>query len=296
MKQEIFTGVCTALVTPFRDGVVDIDKLKQLLDFQIEHCVDAVCICGTTGEASTLSQDEKMKIVTCTVEHCAGKIKVIAGTGSNCTAQAVADTRLVSSTGVDAVLVVTPYYNKATPQGLIDHYSAISDVAACPVILYNVPSRTAVDIPLQVYCKLSGIENIVGVKEASGDLAKAARILAECGEKFSVWSGNDDAIVPMMSIGGSGVISVLSNLCPSQTVSMVNFCQSGDYQSAGHLQCAYMDLIDALFCEVNPIPIKEAMNMAGFSVGSPRLPLCHMCQPNKEHLHQLLVKHSIAAE
>lgn len=293
MKTPLFTGVCTALVTPFDGDKVNFKKLEQLLDFQMEHGIQSVCVCGTTGESATLTEDQHLNIIAHTVQYCSGRIKVIAGTGSNNTAHAVSMSQTADSMGVDAVLVVTPYYNKATNQGLIEHYTAIADAVSCPVILYNVPSRTGVDIPLDVYKILSKNKKIIGVKEASGDVTKSARIIASCGEDLYVWSGNDDEIVPLMSLGAKGVISVLSNICPEQTAAMVNACQSGDYIAAGRMQCANMELIDALFCEVNPIPIKQAMNLFGFDVGTPRLPLCPMSDAAKTRLQNALTAHKI---
>lgn len=293
MKTPLFTGVCTALVTPFCDNKINYEKLEQLLDYQIKNGIQAVCVCGTTGEAATLTEEEQINVITHSVKYCKGRIKVIAGTGSNNTAHAVSMSRIADSIGVHAVLVVTPYYNKATSQGLIEHYTAIANAVHCPVILYNVPSRTGVDIPLNVYTALSKHEKIIGVKEASGNVIKAAKIMASCGDDFCVWSGNDDEIVPLMSLGAKGVISVLSNLCPAQTLAMVNACLSGDYTAAGKLQRNYMELIDALFCEVNPIPIKQALNLAGFDVGSTRLPLCPMSDAAVTRLQEALGKYQI---
>lgn len=293
MKSPVFTGVCTALVTPFKGDTVDFAKLEQLLDFQMENGVQAVSVCGTTGEAATMSEQEQLGVIAHTVRYCNGRMKVIAGTGSNNTAHAVALSRMADSMGADAVLVVSPYYNKATSQGLIEHYSAIADAVQCPVILYNVPSRTGVDISLDVYKELSKNEKIAGVKEASGSTTKVARIIAACGENFRVWSGNDDEIVPLMSLGAKGVISVISNICPTQTVAMANACLSGDYIAAGKLQCSYMELIDSLFCEVNPTPIKHALNMAGFDVGITRLPLCKMSEAAEQRLRNALMAHHI---
>ncbi len=284
MKKTVFTGVCTALITPFRNGSVDLKKVDELLEYQVQEGISAVCVCGTTGEASTMSDQEQWNLIAHTVKRCAGRMKVIAGTGSNSTEHAVTKARVASSMGVDAVLSVTPYYNKAGEDGLIEHYSQIADASEAPVILYNVPSRTGVDIPISVYSKLAENEKIVGVKEASGSIVKAAQILAACGDDLALWSGNDDMIVPMMALGAKGVISVLSNLCPAQTLSMTNACENGHYKTAGKLQCRYLEIISALFCEVNPIPIKEAMNLSGFDVGLPRLPLCVMREENRQRL------------
>lgn len=293
MRAPVFTGVCTALVTPFKGDTVDFAKLEQLLDFQMENGIQAVCVCGTTGEAATMSEHEQLGVIAHTVRYCDGRIKVIAGTGSNNTAHAVSLSRMADSMGADAILVVTPYYNKATGQGLIEHFSAVADAVRCPIILYNVPSRTGVDISLEVYRELSKNDKIVGVKEASGNTTKIARILASCGDSFHVWSGNDDEIVPLMALGAKGVISVLSNICPAQTAAMTSACLSGDYMAAGKLQCSYMELIDSLFSEVNPTPIKHALNMAGFDVGVTRLPLCKMSEAAESRLRAALVSQHI---
>lgn len=284
MKHVVFTGVCTALITPFRNGNVDLKKVDELLEYQMQQGIEAVCVCGTTGEAATMSDQEQWNLIAHTVRRCDKRMKVIAGTGSNCTEHAVTKTRVASSMGVDAVLSVTPYYNKAGADGLCEHFSQIAEASDVPVILYNVPSRTGVDIPMSVYKALSANEKIAGVKEASGSITKAAQIIASCGDDLCLWSGNDDMIVPMMALGAKGVISVLSNLCPAQTLSMTNACENGHYKTAGKLQCRYLEMIDALFCEVNPTPIKEAMNLAGFDVGEPRLPLCTMGEDNRRRL------------
>lgn len=293
MEKPVFTGVCTALVTPFHRGTVDFEKLEQLLDFQIANGVQAVAVCGTTGEVATMSEQEQLGVIAHSVQYCKGRMKVIAGTGSNNTAHAVSLSAMADSIGADGILVVTPYYNKATGQGLIAHFTAIADAVRCPVIVYNVPSRTGVDISVEVCKEISKHDRIAGIKEASGSVTKVARILSSCSSDFSVWSGNDDEIVPLMSLGAKGVISVLSNICPAQTVAMVNACLAGDYGTAGKLQCGYMELIDALFCEVNPTPIKHALNMAGFDVGDTRLPLCRLSQPAEERLRRALVSHRI---
>ena len=284
------------MITPFRDGAVDYEKLEVLLDHQMEHGIKTVCVCGTTGEASTLSDEERLSVIAHAVRHCKGRAKVIAGTGSNNTAHAVSLSKMADSMGADGVLVVTPYYNKASSQGLVEHYTQIADSVNCPVILYNVPTRTGVDIPLEVYERLNYHKNIAGVKEASGSTQKGARILASCGSDFTVWAGNDDQIVPLMALGAQGVISVLSNLCPTQTLAMTNACLLGDFRTAGKLQCRFSGIIDALFCDVNPIPVKEAMNLAGLQVGLPRLPLCPMADDKRQLLILALQKEGILAK
>ncbi len=284
MKQPVFTGTCTAVVTPFTDRGVNYDVLAALLDRQLAAGVEAVVLCGTTGEAAAMTEAEQLAVIRWGADYLRGRMTVIAGTGSNCTAHAVDLSRAAEEAGADAVLVVTPYYNKATPRGLILHYTAVADAVGIPVIAYNVPSRTGVDLPLSVCEALSAHPNINGVKEASGDLAKISRILGRFGEDFHVWSGNDDQNVPILSLGGQGVISVLSNVCPGEVHDMVSAAHRGDFRAAAAEQNRLMPLIDALFCEVNPIPVKAALDLLGFDVGTPRLPLCPM---EPEHLSRL---------
>ena len=284
MKQPVFTGTCTAVVTPFTDRGVNYDVLAALLDRQLAAGVEAVVLCGTTGEAAAMTEAEQLAVIRWGADYLRGRMTVIAGTGSNCTAHAVDLSRAAEEAGADAVLVVTPYYNKATPRGLILHYTAVADAVGIPVIAYNVPSRTGVDLPLSVCEALSAHPNINGVKEASGDLAKISRILGRFGEDFHVWSGNDDQNVPILSLGGQGVISVLSNICPGEVHDMVSAAHRGDFRAAAAEQNRLMPLIDALFCEVNPIPVKAALDLLGFDVGTPRLPLCPM---EPEHLSRL---------
>ena len=284
MKQPVFTGTCTAVVTPFTDRGINYDVLAALLDRQLAAGVEAVVLCGTTGEAAAMTEAEQLAVIRWGADYLRGRMTVIAGTGSNCTAHAVDLSRAAEEAGADAVLVVTPYYNKATPRGLILHYTAVADAVGIPVIAYNVPSRTGVDLPLSVCEALSAHPNINGVKEASGDLAKISRILGRFGEDFHVWSGNDDQNVPILSLGGQGVISVLSNVCPGEVHDMVSAAHRGDFRAAAAEQNRLMPLIDALFCEVNPIPVKAALDLLGFDVGTPRLPLCPM---EPEHLARL---------
>lgn len=284
MKQPVFTGTCTAVVTPFTDRGVNYDVLAALLDRQLAAGVEAVVLCGTTGEAAAMTEAEQLAVIRWGADYLRGRMTVIAGTGSNCTAHAADLSRAAEEAGAGAVLVVTPYYNKATPRGLILHYTAVADAVGIPVIAYNVPSRTGVDLPLSVCEALSAHPNINGVKEASGDLAKISRILGRFGEDFHVWSGNDDQNVPILSLGGQGVISVLSNVCPGEVHDMVSAAHRGDFRAAAAEQNRLMPLIDALFCEVNPIPVKAALDLLGFDVGTPRLPLCPM---EPEHLSRL---------
>lgn len=284
MNKCIFTGVCTALVTPFLEGKVNYPLMEQLLRRQIEAGVKAVVICGTTGEAPTLSDDEKIELFRRCKAYAGDSCLIIAGTGSNDTAHAIELSKAAEDVGADALLVVSPYYNKATPEGLTAHFMSIAHSVRIPVILYNVPSRTGVDIPISVYKRLSVVPNIVGVKEASTDITKIARIRTACRENLCVWSGNDEHIVPVMSLGGQGVISVLSNVCPVETQAMAQAALAGDFDTAASLQCELLPLIDLLFCEVNPIPVKAAMKCIGFDCGDCRLPLTKLQKENDQKL------------
>lgn len=288
MRKPLFQGVCTALVTPFRDQKINYPMLERLLLRQTAAGVKAIVLSGTTGESPTLSKAEKLELFRRSKEILGNNALLIAGTGSNNTAQAADLSRRAEDLGADALLVVTPYYNKATEDGLVAHYTAIADGVHIPVILYNVPSRTGVNVPISVYRRLSQHPNIVGVKEASGDLAKIARIRNECGQSFSIWSGNDDSAVPLMSLGGAGVISVLSNLCPAAAVEMAEAALQGDFTKAGAMQCRLTPLIDLLFCEVNPIPVKAAMKCIGCDCGDCRLPLTPMASGNLQRLKKYL--------
>lgn len=280
MKKPLFTGACTALVTPFLVGKINYPMMDQLLKRQIDAGIKAVVIAGTTGESPTLSDEEKLTLVRRCKDYVGNRCLIIAGTGSNNTAHSVALSVAAEEAGADALLVVSPYYNKATPQGIYLHYLSICNAVSIPVIVYNVPGRTGLDIPVSVYNQLASISNIAGVKEASSDITKIIRIRNACGPDFAVWSGNDDQIVPAMAVGGSGVISVLSNLYPLQTQAMCDAALSGDFKTASNIQCQFLPLIDSLFSEVNPIPVKAAMNELGYDCGGCRLPLCPM-QPDK---------------
>ena len=290
MKQPVFEGLATAIVTPFKNGTIDIPTFEKLLDMQIAAGVDAVVVCGTTGEGSTLSAQEQLRLIAHAVQYTAGRCKIIAGTGSNDTAHAIDMSRAASSMGVCAVLVVTPYYNKCTQDGLIAHYTAIADAIPCPVICYNVPSRTGVDMKVETYKALSRHPNISGVKEAGGSPAKIARTLDACGDDFFLWSGNDDEAAGTMALGAKGLISVLSNVRPKKTLAMIRACQKNDFALAGKLQRELIDLIGALFCEVNPIPVKKALELEGFPVGTPRLPLTELSSGNLPRLQAALAK------
>lgn len=284
MNDFIFTGVCTALVTPFLQDSVNYPMLEQLLRRQAEAGVSAVVICGTTGESATLTDEEKLAMFRFARACAPEDMCIIAGTGSNSTAHAIALSQQAQEAGATALLVVSPYYNKATPQGLYRHYAAIAESVHIPVILYNVPSRTGVDIPVEVYKKLSAIANIAGVKEASTDIRKIARIRALCPPKFAVWCGNDDLVVPALSLGAKGLISVVSNIEPEMTNAMVNAALDGDFDTAAALQLSLLPLISALFAEVNPIPVKAAMALIGYDCGSCRMPLC---SPEEKTVRQL---------
>lgn len=284
MRKPLFTGACTALVTPFLDGKVNYPMMEQLLRRQIEAGIPAVVIAGTTGESPTLSDNEKTELFRRCKEYAGNACKIIAGTGTNSTEHAIALSVAAEEAGVDALLVVSPYYNKSTPDGLFAHYLSIAHAVSLPLILYNVPTRTGVDIPVSVYQRLARIPNIIGVKEASSDITKIARIKLACGPDFSVWSGNDDQIVPVLSLGGNGVISVLSNIYPSETHAMCQAALNGDYETAAALQLQFLPLIDLLFCEVNPIPVKDALKCIGYDCGECRLPLSRL---TKEHKQQI---------
>ena len=273
MKKPVFEGLATAIVTPFKNGTIDIPTFEMLLDAQLAANVDAIVVCGTTGESATLSAQEQLALIAHAIQYTAGRCKIIAGTGSNDTAHAIDMSRAASSMGACAVLVVTPYYNKCTQAGLIAHYTAIADAVSCPVICYNVPSRTGVDMTLETYQALSKHPNIQGVKEAGGSPAKIAKTIETCADDFFVWSGNDDEAVCAMALGAKGLISVLSNVRPKKTLAMIRACQQNDFRRAGALQRELMELIGALFCVVNPIPVKMALELEGIPVGNPRLPL-----------------------
>lgn len=288
MKKPLFTGVCTALVTPFINGQVNYPMLEQLLRRQVEAGIEAVVLSGTTGESPTLSDAEKLEMVRRAKAFVGDSCRIFAGTGSNATEHAVSLSRAAEKMGADGLLVVTPYYNKATPSGLLAHYSAISAAVHIPVIAYNVPSRTGVDVPVEVYCQLAKIPNLAGVKEASPDISKIAKIKASCPPEFTVWSGNDDQAVAVLSLGGQGVISVLSNLLPAQTQAMASAALDGDFDTAAALQLELLPLIEALFSEVNPIPVKAAMALLGYDCGPCRLPLTPLGEKNLQRLRECL--------
>lgn len=288
MKKALFTGVCTALVTPFLDGKVNYPMLEQLLLRQMEAGIKAVVIAGTTGESPTVSDEEKITLFRRTKEYVGERMIVIAGTGSNDTRHAVKLAVAAQESGVDALLVVSPYYNKATSDGLKAHYTAIAGSVHIPIIIYNVPSRTGLDIPVSVYQRLAQLPNVAGVKEATADIGKILHIRALCPEDFRIWSGNDSMAVPIISLGGSGVISVASNILPEQMQSMTDAALDGDFDTASSLQCAMVPWTDFLSCEVNPIPVKAALKRMGFDCGICRLPLTPLTANGIKALESLL--------
>ena len=288
MSNHLFYGACTALVTPFLSNAVNYPMLEQLLKRQMDAGIHAVVISGTTGEAPTLSDEEKITLFSRAKDYVKDQCLIIAGTGSNNTEHAVRLSIAAEQTGVDALLVVSPYYNKATPEGLYHHYRAIAEAVHIPIIMYNVPSRTGLDIPVSIYKRLSEIPNIVGVKEASTDIVKLARIREICPPDFTVWSGNDDQTVAAMALGAQGVISVLSNVAPLETQAMAMAALSGDFDTAAALQIKLLPLINALFCEVNPVPVKAAMQHIGYDCGSCRLPLGMLSEENNKLLKKIL--------
>ncbi len=294
MKNTIFTGAAIAIITPMNaDGSINYDVLGEMIDSQIENSTDAIVICGTTGEASTMTDAEHLECIRFAVERVNGRVPVIAGTGSNDTAYAVKLSKEAESVGVDALLLVTPYYNKTTQNGLIDHFTAIADAVNIPIVLYNIPGRTGVNMEVATIKKLAEHRNIAAVKEASGNISYAAKLIAECGDMIDVYSGNDDMIVPLMSLGAKGVISVLSHVIPKETHMMTQYCLDNNFAEATKLQIEYLDLINNLFIEVNPIPVKEAVNMMGVNAGPCRLPLVEMTDEHKAALRASLEKHGL---
>lgn len=286
----LFKGSGVALITPFnKDGNINYKKIDELIKFHINNNTDALIVCGTTGESSTLSNDEKKEMIKYVVDKVNKKIPVIAGTGSNNTNIAIEMSKHAEIIGADGLLVVTPYYNKCTQDGLYKHYEKIANSTKLPIILYNVPSRTAVNISVDTVIKLSKIDNIVGIKEASGDISQISQILSKVDNDFAVYSGNDDQILPILSLGGSGVISVLANIYPKEVHDLCYSYFDGNLETAKKIQFKYLDLIKSLFIEVNPIPIKEAMNILKFDVGTYRLPLCKITNKNKKILEKNLI-------
>lgn len=286
MKSKLFTGTCTALVTPFLDGQINFKMLEKLLTRQIDAGIRAVVLSGTTGESPTLSDTEKLELFRRAKSFVGDSCMIIAGTGSNATAHAVSLGVEAQEAGADALLIVSPYYNKATPAGLLAHYCAIAESVSIPMILYNVPSRTGLDMPVSVYRKLSLIPKVAGVKEASVDIPKVTRTINECDEGFCVWSGNDELAVPVISVGGQGLISVMSNICPVETNAMVEAALDGDFDTAASIHSQLQPLCELLFCEVNPIPVKAAMKYIGYDCGDCRLPLCSLTEEHRQKMEK----------
>ena len=293
MKKVIFKGCGTAIITPFTKDGVNFEEFKKMIEFQIKEGVDAIIVCGTTGESSTMTVEERKETIKCAIDTVNKRIPVIAGTGSNCTASAIEMSKWAEEAGADAVLIVTPYYNKTTQEGLVAHYKAIAKEISIPIVLYNVPSRTGLNIAPKTCLELSKVKNIVAIKEASGNLSQVAEIAQLCGDNLAIYSGNDDQIVPILSLGGIGVISVLSHLVPNDVHTMVTSFLEGDTKTATELQLKTLNLTKALFSEVNPIPVKAACNMMGFNVGIPRLPLIEMSKEGQKHLKEEMIKYGV---
>lgn len=293
MKDIIFTGAAVAIVTPFTEDGINFSELKKLIDFNIENGSDAIVIAGTTGESSTMTDEEHKEVIKFTVEYVNKRVPVIAGTGSNDTIYAVELSKYAENVGADALLLVTPYYNKATQSGLIKHYNYIADRVNIPIILYNVPSRTGVNISPETYAELAKHQRIVATKEASGDLSAIAKIKALCGDELNIYSGNDDQILPILSLGGKGVISVLSNIMPKEAHDICSLYFEGKVEESCELQTKYLDLINTLFIEVNPIPVKTALGLMGYNVGPLRMPLFPMEGKNLEILKEQLSKNEL---
>ena len=289
MKKILFTGAATALVTPFNaDGSIDFDTFGKFVDFQVDSGIDAVVVCGTTGEGSTLSDDEHKKLIYYCVNRVAGRVPVIAGTGSNDTNYGIQLSKFAESEGVDGLLVITPYYNKTTQKGLVRHFNTIADSVNIPCILYNVPSRTGVNIHPTTYAELSKHENIIAFKEANGNIADITKTMSLVGDDLTLYSGDDDQIVPLLSVGGKGVISVLSNIFPGEVHKLCASFFEGDLEESRRIQFKYLELINALFCEVNPIPVKTALGYLGVCSDYMRMPLVEMDECNKARLIKAL--------
>ena len=288
MKDIIFKGCGTAIVTPFKDENVNLDEFKRLLEFQIENKADSIIVCGTTGESPTLSIDEKKELIKCAVETANKQVPIIAGTGSNNTKKAIEISKIAEELGADGLLVVTPYYNKCTQQGLIEYYTSIANSVSIPIIMYNVPSRTGVNITPETCFELSKIPNIVAIKEASGNISQVAKIAALCGDNLNIYSGNDDQILPVLSLGGIGVISVLANINPTLVHDICYEYFNGNTKNATKLQLENLPLTNVLFDEVNPIPVKYAVSKIGFDCGNPRSPLTPVSSNLAEKIDKLL--------
>ncbi len=294
MKKCIFEGCATAIVTPMNpDGSVNEQGFKALVEKQIQGGIDALVVCGTTGESAVLNHEEHVKVIELAVQQNAGRVPIIAGTGSNDTAYAVELSKEAIALGADALLMVTPYYNKTSQAGLIAHYNYVADRVDAPIILYNVPSRTGVNIKPETYLELSKHQNIVAAKEANGDISSVLKTISLCGDNLTIYSGNDDQTVPMMALGAKGVISVISNILPTEFHNLTAACLEGDFKTATEMSVKYSDLMDYMFIDVNPIPVKEAMNLMGMNLGECRLPLVGLSDSHRELLKSELAKHGL---
>ena len=293
MKKILFKGCCTAMATPFTENGINYTEFEKLINNQIKAGIDAILVCGTTGESSTMSTEEKKSAIKFAVEVAQKRVPVIAGTGGNNTKSVIEMSKYAESVGVDGLLIVTPYYNKTTQAGLVAHYSAIASSTSLPIILYSVPSRTGVNILPETCLELSKIHNIVAIKEASGNLSQIARIASLCGDNLHIYSGNDDQVLPTLSLGGLGVISVISNLAPAKFTKMTHDFLEGHFEEAKKVQLESLELIDALFCEVNPIPVKAGLNMMNYNFGIPRLPLIEMSDKGKDKLKTALKNYGL---
>ncbi len=290
---SIFTGSCVALVTPFTDDGVNFESLANLIEFQIDGGTDAILVCGTTGEPPTMTRDEKYSVIGFTVEKVAKRVPVIAGTGGYNTASVIEDSKEAERLGADALLIVTPYYNKTTQKGLIQHYAAIANAVHIPIIIYNVPGRTGLNVLPSTLKELSRIDNIVGIKEASGNIAQVTEMARLCGDRMDIYSGDDNIVVPILALGGKGVISVVANIAPRDTHEMVVKFLNGDIEGSRELQFKLNPLIEALFLEVNPIPVKTALNLMGMNAGKLRLPLTDMSEQNLEILKKRMLEYGL---
>ncbi|MBN1055904.1 4-hydroxy-tetrahydrodipicolinate synthase [Clostridium botulinum] len=290
---SVFEGSGVAIVTPFNDKGVDYDKLKDLLEWHVKEGTDSIVICGTTGEATTMTENEKKTVIKFAVDVINKRIPVIAGTGSNNTLSALEMSKYAESVGVDAILVITPYYNKTSQKGLFKHFKAVNDSVNIPIILYNVPSRTGVNITPKALVQIAELNNVVAIKEASGNISQIMEMKSLCKDKIDIYSGNDDQIVPIMSLGGKGVISVLANVIPNEVHTLTKKCLEGNFDEALDIQLNRLKLTNALFIETNPIPVKTAMNLMGFEVGSLRLPLCEMEDSNLDTLKTILKENKL---
>ncbi|MBQ2244711.1 MAG: 4-hydroxy-tetrahydrodipicolinate synthase [Oscillospiraceae bacterium] len=293
MKNTIFKGMATAIVTPMTADGIDYEALGRFIDFQIENGINAIVVMGTTGENATIEPADQKEVIRFTVEKVAKRVPVIAGTGTNNTAHVLHNTRNACEVGADAILVVTPYYNKATQNGLVEHFTAVADASTVPVILYNVPSRTGCNLQPKTVARLAEHPNIVGLKEATGNMAQMVELMRLCGDKLDIYSGEDALTVPMMAMGGAGTISVLSNVVPKASVAMTDACLAGDYATAAKMQCDLLPLIDALFSEVNPIPAKAAVSAMGFGEEHLRLPLTPMEDATRANLYEQMRKQGV---